>query len=102
MAITYKLNITDRTTPADMDHFFNWVFMHRQRVHMVLDTTKCSKVSLGRIMSMKSVLDRHRPSSKEFIDYTTVYVRSPWAKRLLNFGLKLIRTERPVKIAIPE
>ena len=102
MAITYKLNITDRTTPGDMDHFFDWVFMYRQRVHMILDTTKCSKVSLGRILSMKGVLDQHRPSSREFIDYTTVYVKSRWVKRLLNFGLKLIRTERPVKIDIKD
>ena len=100
---TFHLNITDGTTPRDMDFFFNYVwFRTRQKAHIVLDTTRCMEVNLGRVLSMKGILDKHRHNSRKYIDHTTVYVKSKWTRRLLSWGLKIIRTERPVKIEYKE
>ena len=96
MVRPFQLNVTDSTTPRDIDLFFNYVWSHNQKVHMILDTTGCKRASLGRVLSMREVLNKHRPNSKKFIDHTTVFVKSRWAKTLLNIGLSIIRTERPV------
>lgn len=101
MVRSFQLNVTDSTTPRDIDLFFNYVWSHNQKVHMILDTTGCKRASLGRVLSMREVLNKHRPNSNKFIDHTTVFVKSRWAKTLLNVGLSIIRTERPVKISIP-
>ncbi len=98
---TFRLNITDGTSPQDMDLFFNYVwFRVRRKAHIVLDTTRCKEVSLRRVLSMKNVLNKHRHNSKNYIDHTTVIVKSKWGARLLRWGLKIIRTERPVKIQL--
>jgi len=96
MIRSFQLNVTDSTTPRDLDLFFNYVWSHNQKVHVILDTTRCKKASLGRVLSMRGVLNKHRPNSKKFIDHTTIFVGSRWAKTLLNIGLSIIRTERPV------
>ena len=101
MVKTFQYDITDITSPVHMDLFLNYVWSHNQKVHIILDTTRCKKTSLSRILSMRDVLNKHRPNSDKYIDHTTVFVKSRWVKTLLNIGLSIIRTERPVKISIP-
>lgn len=100
MVLEYKIKIKDTTTPDMLDSFFEDAWTYRRPVKFVMDVTECKKVSLGRILSMKGVLDRHRPNSRRYIDHSDVIVKSQWMKRLLNVGLSIIRTERPVYIKL--
>lgn len=100
MIRSFQLNVTDSTTPRHLDLFFNYVWSHNQKVHVILDTTGCKKASLSRVLSMREILNKHRPNSKKFIDHTTILVRSRLAKTLLNIGLSIIRTERPVHVDV--
>ena len=100
MVLEYKIKIKDTTSPDMLDSFFEDAWTYRRPVKFVMDVTECKKVSLGRILSMKGVLDRHRPNSRRYIDHSDVIVKSQWVKRLLNVGLSIIRTERPVYIKL--
>lgn len=93
-----RIGITNDTTPEDMDRYFTQVWRHNQKVVLVFDTTQCSNISLRRAMRMKSVLNKHRESSKRFIDHSQILVKSNFTKRILRTALFLIRTERPVII----
>src|SRR6056300_1969606 len=101
MVLEYKIKIKDTTTPDILDSFFEDAWTYRRPIKFVIDVTDCKKVSLGRILSMKGDLDKHRPYSWRYIDHSEVIVKSRWAKRLLNIGLGIIRTERPVYISTP-
>ena len=98
MTMQYNIKIRDTTTPQDLDSLFTHAWTYQKPVKFMIDVTECKKVSLGRILSMKGVLDKHRPNSRKYIDHTTVLVKSGLAKSLLNIGLSIIRTERPVFI----
>jgi hypothetical protein len=101
MCIQYNIIIKDTTTPQDLDSMFTHAWTYKKPVRFVMDVTECKNVSLGRILSMKGVLDHHRPNSRKYIDYTTIIVKSRLAKTLLSLGLSIIKTERPVKISTP-
>jgi hypothetical protein len=98
MKETFKFRITDTTTPNDMDSFFYDVWSRNKNVYILLDTTSCKNVSLTRILSIKSVLNKHRNNSKKYIDHTTILVKSRLVKNILRVGLSILRTERPVYI----
>ena len=98
MTLQYNIKIKDTTTPNDLDSLFTHAWTYNKPVQLVIDVTECKKISLGRILSMKGVLDRHRPNSRKYVDHSIVYVKSRLAKNLLNVGLSIIRTERPVYI----
>lgn len=99
MCMEYAIKIRDTTTPYDLDCMFTHAWSYNKPVRFFIDVTECRNISLGRVLSMKKVLDRHRPNSKKYIDYTTVYVKSWLAKTVLNLGLSIIKTERPVYIS---
>lgn len=99
MCMEYAIKIMDTTKPYDLDCMFTHAWSYNKPVRFVIDVTECRNISLGRVLSMKKVLDRHRPNSKKYIDYTTVYVKSWLAKTVLNLGLSIIKTERPVYIS---
>lgn len=101
MILDYKIKVVDTTTPNDLDLFFTHAWTYRRPVRFTIDVTECKRVSLGRILSMKGVLDKHRPNSRKYIDHSTIAVKSQWAKTILNIGLSIIRTERPVYISNP-
>ena len=100
MVMEYKIKIKDTTTPDMMDSFFEDAWTYRKPVKFVIDVTECKKVSLGRILSMKGVLDKHRQNSMRYIEHSEVMVKSRFVKTLLNIGLSIIRTERPVYIKL--
>jgi hypothetical protein len=58
----YKIKIRDSTTPELLDSFFENAWTFRKPVKFVIDVTEC--ISLGRILSMKGVLDKHRKFSE--------------------------------------
>jgi len=95
------IKLDDSTSANDLDAFFIGVWSQDRRVRVVLDATECKKISLGRILSMKSVLDEHRYTSRKYIDHTVIVVNSRFARFILRAGLSIIRTERPVYIKIP-
>jgi len=49
---------------------------------------------------MKKVLDDHRPYSRKYIEDSTIYVKTNFARRVLQAGLIFIRTERPVYVKV--
>ena len=100
MAQTCTLTITDKTTPKHLDLFFKSVWTFNKPVRLELNTVYCNNLSLGRILSMKKVLDHHRPNSRKYVEFSTVVVKTQFARRLLQIGLAIIRTERPVYVRV--
>ena len=99
--IQVGIKLDDTTSANELDSFFTRVWSHDRRVKIVLDATDCRKISVGRILSMKGVLDEHRYSSRKYIDHTVVLVNSRFARFILRAGLAIIKTERPVYISTP-
>ena len=102
MTLHYKIKIRDSTTPEILDSLFEHAWTYQKPVKFVIDVTGCRNVSLGRILSMKGVLDKHRQNSRRYIEHSEVMVKSRFVKTLLNIGLSIIRTERPVYIKLAE
>ena len=100
MTLHYKIKIRDSTTPDMLDSFFEHAWTHGRPVKFMIDVTGCRNVSLGRILSMKGVLDKHRQNSRRYIEHSEVMVKSRFVKTLLNIGLSIIKTERPVYIKL--
>ena len=100
MTLHYKIKIRDSTTPEILDSLFEHAWTYQKPVKFVIDVTGCRNVSLGRILSMKGVLDKHRQNSRKYIEHSEVMVKSRFVKTLLNIGLSIIRTERPVYIKL--
>ena len=95
------IKLNDTTSASELDSFFTQVWSQDRRVKIVLDATDCRKISVGRILSMKGVLDEHRYNSRKYIDHTVVLVNSRFARFILRMGLAIIKTERPVYISNP-
>jgi hypothetical protein len=95
------IKLNDTTSASELDSFFTQVWSQDRRVKIVLDATDCRKISVGRILSMKGVLDEHRYSSRKYIDHTVVLVNSGFVRFILRMGLAIIKTERPVYIRTP-
>jgi hypothetical protein len=100
MGRTCSFSVTDRTTPGRLDRIFSSIWAMEERVKFEINTTHCNNISLRRILSMKSVLDLHRPNSQKYLESSTILVKTQFARRLLQFGLALIRTERPVYVKV--
>jgi len=92
------IKLNDTTSASELDSFFTQVWSQDRRVKIVLDATDCRKISVGRILSMKGVLDEHRYSSRKYIDHTVGLGNSGFARFILRMGLAIIKTERPVYI----
>jgi hypothetical protein len=100
MVRVHKINITDATTPDHLDTFFirSWAF--NKKIKLEIDATQCKNVSLRKVLSMKKVLDEHRQYSRKYIEDSTIYVNTNFARRILQTGLLFIRTERPVYVKV--
>jgi len=93
-----RIGITDDTQPEDMDRYFSRLRKHRPPHVLVFDTTQCNNISLGRMLGMKKVLNKHRWYSNNYIDHSVILVKNSFTKTILNVALKIIKTERPVII----
>lgn len=101
--IPIRLNITDTTTPDDLDRYFNdsWKkCIGFNKLHFVFDIRQCRNVSLRRLLGMRSVLNKHRVNSRAHIDHSTIIVSNNLTKNIFRMGLSIIRTERPVKVIV--
>lgn len=99
-----RIGVTNETTPDDMDRFFTNCWRHaartNDRIHLVIDTTQCSSLSLRRAMSIKGVLDKHRATTRVVVDRSTILVRSALTRRIIRTALWFVRTERPVRVEL--
>jgi|SRR5210317_1448748 hypothetical protein len=100
MGRTCSFSVTDRTTPDRLDRIFSSIWAMEERVKFEINTTHCNNISLRRILSMKSVLDLHRPNSHKYLESSTIIVGSHFARRVLQIGLFLVRPEKPVFIKV--
>ena len=101
MRRTCSLMICDSTRPKHIDLFLKSVWgRYNEPVNLELNTVHCNNVSLGRILSMKKVLDHHRPNSRKYVESSTIIVGSQFARRVLQVGLFLVRPEKPVFIKV--
>ena len=97
--LTIRIGITDETTPVDLDRYFTKVWHNRERVVLVIDTTQCSRITLGKALTMRRVLNKHRANTRKFVDHSEVLVKGALVKRILQIAVRIIRTDRPVKIS---
>jgi hypothetical protein len=95
-----RIGITDATTPDDLDRHFerSWKQCGDNKINFVFDVRQCQRVSLRRLLGMRSVLNKHRANSRAHIDHSTVIVSNNVTKNILRMGLAIIRTERPVRV----
>jgi hypothetical protein len=100
MGRTCSLMITDSTNPKHLDVFLNTLWGFNEPVNIELNTTHCNNVSLKRILSMKKVLDHHRPNSRKYVESSTITVGSHFARKVLQVGLFIVRPERPVFVRV--
>ena len=64
----------------------------------MIDATKCSNLSVRRMLSIKGVLDKHREDSRANIDFSVIFVKSNFVRNIIRLGLSIIKTERPVYV----
>lgn len=100
MGRTCSFSVSDQTTPERLDMIFNSIWAMEERVKFEINTSRCNNISLGRVLSMKNVLDLHRPNSRKYLESSTILVKTQFARRILQFGLTLIRTEKPVYVKV--
>ena len=93
-----NLLLTNDTTSDQLDTFFTNTWRKKERVKLVIDATKCSNISLKKVVSIKGVLDKHRENSRANIDFTFIFVKSNFVKNIIRMGLFMIKTERPVYV----
>lgn len=91
-----SFSVTNETTPNHLDSFFTHLWKRKEKVKLIIDTRECSKLSLGKVLSIKDVLDKHRKQSAEHIDFTVIFVKSRFVRNIIRLGLCIIKTERPV------
>ena len=90
MGRTCSLLITDSTKPKHVDLFLNSVWgRYNEPVNLELNTMHCNNVSLRRILSMKKVLDHHRPNSRKYVESSTIIVGSQFARRVFKLDYSL-------------
>ena len=90
--------VTNETTPIHLDSFFTQLWKKNNRVKLLIDASTCSNISLGKVLSIKGVLDKHRHESRENIDFSVIFVKSNFVRNLIRLGLTVIKTERPVYV----
>ena len=93
------LVITNETTPQMVDDFFVDLWSTGCQVPLVVDATRCN-LTLGRILRVKQVLDKHRPYSRQYVTGTTILVRSKIASLVMKSALAIMRPERPVNVIL--
>ena len=90
--------VTNETTPIHLDSFFTQLWGKNNRVKLLIDASTCSNISLGKMLSIKGVLDKHRHESRENLDFSVIFVKSNFVRNLIRLGLAVIKTERPVYV----
>ena len=92
--------ITNETSNRNLDAFFTHLWKKNDRVKLIIDDTACTNISLGKVLSMKSVLDKHRDNSRDNIDFSVIFVKNKFVGQIIRLGLFFIKTERPVFVEV--
>lgn len=92
--------ITNETSDRNLDVFFTQLWKKNDRVKLIIDATTCTNISLGKVLSMKSVLDKHRDNSRDNIDFSVIFVKNKFVRQIIRLGLFFIKTERPVIVEV--
>ena len=90
--------VTNTTTPGNLDSFFTQLWGKKEKVKLLIDASQCSNISMKRVMSIKSVLDKHRHESRENIEFSVIFVKSRFVRNIIRLGLSIIKSERPVYV----
>lgn len=93
-----SFSVTNDTTPNHLDSFFTHLWKRDEKVKLMIDASRCSNISLGKVLSLKEVLDKHRHESREKIEFSVIFVRSKFIRNIIRLGLCIIKTERPVYV----
>jgi len=98
MKITEKITITDDTSKNDVDTFLTCLFERKEQTHLEIDTSRCRKVSVRKILGFKEVLDKHRINSMRYIDESTIVVKNGFVSKIVKTALFFLKPEVPVKV----
>lgn len=92
--------VTNETSSRNLDVFFTQLWKKNDRVKLIIDATTCTNISLGKVLSIKSVLDKHRKDSRDNIDFSVIFVKNNFVRQIIRLGLNFIKTERPVYVEL--
>lgn len=98
MKITEKFTITDNTSKDDVDTFLTCLFERKERTYLEIDTSRCRKISVRKILDFKEVLDKHRDYSLRYIDKSTIVVNNGFVSKVVKTALFFLKPEVPIKI----
>jgi len=98
MSITvHKLRVSNKTTEQDVDRFFMDMFRPKQQVILHMDLSRCS-MGLGKMLKIKGVLNKHRQSSRQYLQCTKIITPGPVMRTVVGAALLLVKPERPVRV----
>ena len=96
----YKIELNDSMTTNNIDSFFKKTFVNKKKFSLTIDTRQCNLLNLKKIVSVKDVLDKHRESTRKYLNNTEIIVGSPVVKSLMQIALLILKNEKPVKIKV--
>ena len=96
----YKIELNDSMTTNNIDSFFKKNFVNKKKFSLTIDTRQCNLLNLKKIVSVKDVLDKHRESTRKYLNNTEIIVGSPVVKSLMQIALLILKNEKPVKIKV--
>lgn len=98
MKITEKITITDNTSKDDVDIFLTCLFDKKQQTNLEIDTSRCRKISVRKILGFKDVLDKHRDDSLRYIDESIIIVKNGFVSKIVKTALFFLKPEVPIKV----
>ena len=96
----YKYTFRDDTTCEEFDRQMKRMYQQKRNMRLYLDISKCSIVNMSNIISLKPILDRHRESSRKWLECTTIRVQNRVTAAFIKCILPFIKNEKPVYIQV--
>jgi len=96
----YKYIMKDDTTCEDFDRKMKHMYKQKRNVRLYLDVSKCSIINMKNIISLKPILDKHRESSRKWLESTTICVHNRVTASFIQCILPFIKNEKPVYIRV--
>lgn len=100
-----RINISKNTTPNDVDRELEtiWIeakkpFSRHKKYNLTFDISENKWMSLSKVLTVKSVLDKHRENTKKYINQSEVIVQSFLMEKVIKAALLIIKTEHPVYV----
>lgn len=100
-----RINISKKTTPNDLDQELEtiWVeakksFFRNNKYNLTFDTSEYKWIPLSKVLTVKSVLDKHSDNTKKYINQSEVLVQNVLMENIIKAALLVIKTEHPVYV----